>query len=220
MLPVLAGGQLARFQREPVILRISGKRRPRPAGRGFIRLVQPSSNFERQGNPLPSAPPVQLPPEPGTQPVDSPLRLVLILMFVNLGLSVLTTIITLILHDSVLNYELAHSHLPPDASAVEVDTVRRALQTALWTKLGATVLVSALYIWRAYALRRGSRGAYIRLYYICVAGLVGVFYLIVAGQYPVWMRVEQGLQAVVLVALILAVSRKEVRTRFAKPRYP
>jgi hypothetical protein len=179
--------------------------------------MQPSPEFDR--NPLPSAPPVQLPPDPAAQPVDTALRLVIILMFVNLGLSVLTTIITLILHDSVLNYELAHSQLPPDASPAEVDAVRHALQTSLWGKLAATVLVSALYIWRAYALRRGSRGAYLRLYYICIAGLIGIAALILGGQYPVWMRVEQGLQAVVLVALIVAVSRPQVRNRFAKQRY-
>ena len=140
-------------------------------------------------------------------------------MFVNLGLSVVTTVITLLLRTSVLDYQLAHAHIPAGASPVAIDTIRRALQTALWSKTVATVLVAGLYIWRAYALRRGSRGAYLRLYYICVAGIIGIAYLILAGQYPVWMRVEQGLQAVVLVALLIAVSRKEVRYRFAKQRF-
>jgi hypothetical protein len=45
---------------------------------------------------------------------------------------------------------------------------------------------------------------------------VGIAYLILGGQYPIWMRVEQGLQAVVLVVLLIAVSRPEVRGRFAK----
>ena len=44
-------------------------------------------------------------------PVDSALRLVLILMFVNLGLSLLTTILVLIFHNSVIDYQLAHLHL-------------------------------------------------------------------------------------------------------------
>ncbi len=140
-------------------------------------------------------------------------------MFVNLGLSVVTTVVTLLLRTSVLDYQLAHAHLPAGASPAAIDTIRRALQTALWSKTVATVLVAGLYIWRAYALRRGSRGAYLRLYYICVAGIIGIAYLILAGQYPVWMRIEQGLQAVVLVTLLIAVSRKEVRYRFAKQRY-
>ena len=168
---------------------------------------------------LPAAPPVQLPPDPGAQPVDTALRRVIILMFVNLGLSVVTTIITLLLKNSVLDYQMAHAHFPPDATPAQIALVREALQTALWSKLAATVLVAALYIWRAFALRRGSRRAYLRLYYICILGIVGIAYLILGGQYPIWMRVEQGLQAVVLVVLLIAVSRKEVRYRFAKQRY-
>ena len=176
-----------------------------------------AAQFPQAG--LPAAPPVQLPPDPGAQPVDSALRLVIILMFVNLGLSVLTTIVMLILHNSVLDYELAHTRLPAGATQAQLDLVKHTLQISLWTKLGATILVSGLYIWRAYALRRGSRGAYRRLYIIAIVGLLGIVYLIFSSQYPVWMRVEQGLQALVLAGLLYAVSRKEVRDRFAKPRY-
>jgi uncharacterized membrane protein len=178
--------------------------------------VQPSANPPSEPGQFVNAPPVQLPPDQGVLPVDSALRRVILLMFVNLGLSVLTTIITLILHSSVLDYQLAHAHIPADATPTEIDAVRTALQSALWVKLGGSILVAGLYIWRAYALRRGSRRAYLRLYYICIAGLVGIAYLILGGQYPIWMRVEQGLQAVVLVVLLIAVSRPEVRGRFAK----
>ncbi|HEX4721445.1 MAG TPA: hypothetical protein VH333_02945 [Pseudonocardiaceae bacterium] len=178
--------------------------------------MQPSSNEPGQFAP---APPVQLPPDPGALPVDTALRRVIVIMFVNLGLSVVTTIVTLLLKSSVLDYQMAHAHFPPDATPAQIEVVRQALQTALWSKLVATVLVAGLYIWRAYALRRGSRRAYLRLYYLCILGIVGIAYLILAGQYPVWMRIEQGLQAVVLVGLLLAVSRKEVRYRFAKQRY-
>jgi hypothetical protein len=181
--------------------------------------VQPSPNPQPEPGRFAPAPPVQLPPDPGAQPIDTALRRVILLMFINLGLSVVTTVVTLLLRTSVLDYQLAHAHIPADASPAEIDVIRQALQTALWSKLVATVLVAGLYIWRAFALRRGSRGAYLRLYYICVAGIIGIAYLILAGQYPIWMRVEQGLQAVVLVALLIAVSRKEVRYRFAKQRF-
>jgi hypothetical protein len=181
--------------------------------------VQPTPDPQGEPGGFAPAPQVQLPPDPGAQPIDTALRRVILLMFVNLGLSVVTTVITLLLRTSVLDYQLAHAHIPANASPAEIDVIRHALQTALWSKLAATVLVAGLYIWRAFALRRGSRGAYLRLYYICVAGIIGIAYLILAGQYPVWMRVEQGLQAVVLVALLIAVSRKEVRYRFAKQRF-
>lgn len=149
-------------------------------------------------------------------PMDSALRLVIILMFINLGLSVLTSILVLIFHNSVIDYQLAHTHLPPGA---DVALLRNTLQSTLWVRLVSSVVVSALYIWRAFALRRGSRGAYIRLYYIAIIGLIGIAYLIfVSTQYPTWMRIEQILQAAVLVALLIAVSRPAVRDRFAKQR--
>lgn len=152
--------------------------------------------------------------------MDAALRRVIILMFVNLGLSVVTTIITLILKNSVLDYQIAHTPVAADMTSAQLAVLRQALSAALWSKVVTTVLVAALYIWRAFALRRGSRGAYRRLYWICIVGIIGIGYLIVTGvQYPIWMRVEQGLQALVLVGLLIAVSRREVRDRFAKPRY-
>lgn len=138
-------------------------------------------------------------------------------MFANLGLSVLTTILTLILSKSVVDYEIGHMPMASDLSQTDLDIERQALQSALWYRVFGSVLISAVYVWRAFALRRGARGAYIRLYYIGIIGLVGIVYLIaVARYYPLWMRAEQVLQAAVLVGLLIAVSRKEVRNRFAK----
>jgi hypothetical protein len=156
--------------------------------------------------------------QPDRRPMDGPLRLVIVLMFVNLGLSVVLTLLMLILHGSLLDYELAHARLPPDATAAQLAATRTALQSAMWTRVGGIVVVSALYVWRAYALRRGSRGAYLRLILICVAGLVGIVVLILSAQYPVWMRVEQVLQGIVLIALLVAVTRTPVRERYARPR--
>jgi hypothetical protein len=161
---------------------------------------------------------VNLPPDGSTIPMDGPLRLVIVLMFVNLGLSVVLTVLTLLLHNSVVDFQLAHANLPPDADPATVDAVRKTLQAAVWSRVVAVLVVSGFYIWRAFALRRGSRRAYLRLIWICVIGLLGIVYLIAAAQYPVWMRVEQVLQGLVLIALLVAVTRKEVRYRFVKPR--
>jgi hypothetical protein len=162
------------------------------------------------------APPIRPPAEPGAAPMDSSLRLVIVLMFVNLGLSVAVTVLILIFHTSLLNYELAHSNLPPDMDPHQLAVVRQSLSSAMWARLAGVVVVSALYVWRAYSLRRGSRRAYLRLIWICVVGLLGVVYLIAAAQYPVWMRVEQVLQGLVLIAMLTAVTRRDVRDRFAK----
>jgi hypothetical protein len=152
------------------------------------------------------------------QPMDGPLRLVIVLMFVNLGLSVVLTILMLILHNSLLDYELAHSKLPAGASPAEIAVLRNSLAGAMWGRVIGVVAVSALYVWRAFALRRGSRGAYRRLILICIVGLAGIVFLISSAQYPVWMRVEQVLQGIVLLALLFAVTRGPVRDRYARPR--
>jgi hypothetical protein len=162
---------------------------------------------------FPAAPPVKLPPAPARQPMDGPLRLVITLMFVNLGLSVVLTILLLIFHNSIIDYEFARTNVP---AGTDPATIRHSLQAALWGRLAGVVLVSALYIWRSFSLRAGKRRAYIRLIWICVVGLLGIIYLIAAAQYPAWMRVEQVLQGIVLIALLVAVTRKPVRDRFAK----
>jgi hypothetical protein len=96
--------------------------------------------------------------------------------------------------------------------------LRTSLAGAMWGRVAGIVVVSVLYVWRSFALRRGSRGAYRRLILICVVGLAGIVFLIASAQYPVWMRVEQVLQGIVLLALLFAVTRRPVRDRYAKPR--
>lgn len=153
---------------------------------------------------------------PTRPPMDSALRLVIILMFVNLGLSLLTTIVVLILHNSVIDYQIAHTHIPP---GTDVEQLRKILQSSLWGRIAGNVIVSVLYVWRSFALRRGSRYAYLRTYWIAIIGMLGIVYLVVVStQYPVWMRIEQVLQGVVLLALLIAVSRPAVRARYAKQR--
>jgi uncharacterized membrane protein len=162
---------------------------------------------------LPAAPPVTMPAAPTRQPMDNALRLVITLMFVNLGLSVVLTVLMLIFHNSIINYEFAHTHVPAGSDPA---AVRNALQGALWGRLAGVVIVSVLYVWRSFSLRAGKRRAYIRLIWICVVGLVGILYLLADSKYPTWMRVEQVLQGIVLISLLIAVTRKPVRDRFAK----
>jgi uncharacterized membrane protein len=162
---------------------------------------------------LPPAPPLTLSPGLARQPMDNALRLVITLMFVNLGLSVALTALMLIFHTSIVNYELAHTPLP---AGTDPAAFRDTLQAALWGRLAGVVVLSALYVWRSFSLRAGKRRAYIRLIWICAVGLAGIVYLIAAGHYPAWMRVEQAIQGAVLIALLIAVTRGPVRDRFAK----
>ncbi len=145
--------------------------------------------------------------------MDNPLRLVVTLMFVYLALSLALTILLLIFHNNFVNYELARTRVPAGSTAA---SVRHTLQVALWGRLVGVLIISALYVWRAFRLRNGKRGTYIRLIGICVFGLAYILYLLASAKYPNWMRMEQVLQGIVLISLLIALTRKPVRDRFVK----
>lgn len=156
----------------------------------------------------------QAPPAPS--PVDRDLRRVIVLLFVNLGLSVLATILIFAFHDQVTSYLIAHS---PQLSRNPAggQAVRQTAHVQIWSRSIGILVASAVYVWLAFRLRAGKRSAYRRVWWIAIAGSAGLLYLILAGQYPVWLRIEQGLQMVVLLLLLWSVSRPAVRARFAKP---
>jgi hypothetical protein len=116
----------------------------------------------------------------------------------------------------VIDFQLAHANLPPGAGPQVSDAVRTTLQGALWGRVAGVLLVSLFYVLRARGLVRGNRRSYRRMILVAIVGLVGIAYLIAAGQYPVWMRVEQGLQAVVLIGMLIALLRPQVKGRFAQ----
>jgi hypothetical protein len=175
------------------------------------QVVHPESNPPSTA--LPTAPPVSAPPAQPLGPTPPELRLVITLMFVNLGLSVLLAVLLLVFHNSVLAFQLAHTVVPPG----QEDTIRTSLEVGLWSRLGGVLLIAVLYVLRARALRRGKRSAYRRTMIIAVVGVVGAVFLVLSSTYPAWMRIEEAVQGLVLLALFWAVTRRSVRARFAKP---
>lgn len=162
---------------------------------------------------LPTAASTANPPGPARLPMDNALRLVVTLMFVYLAMSLALSILLLIFHNSFVNYELARTQVPAGST---VAAVRHNLQNALWGRLVGVLVIAALYVWRAFLLRAGKRGAYIRLIGICVFGLGYLIYLLASAKYPTSIRVEQVVQGIVLILLLIALARKPVRDRFAK----
>jgi hypothetical protein len=154
-----------------------------------------------------------MPASPARLPMDNALRLVVALMFVYLAMSLVLSILLLVFHNSFVNYELARTHIAAGSTAA---AVRRTLQDALWGRLVGVLVIAALYVWRAFMLRNGKRRTYLRLIGICVFGLVYLIYLLASAKYPTWMRVEQVVQGIVLLLLLLALTRRPVRDRFAK----
>jgi hypothetical protein len=164
------------------------------------------------------------PPPPELQPgyvaptyeerVESPsaLRPVLVLLWVNLTLSVVLTVVTVLARHSIVAYQLDHRHITDPA-------MRRTLQdsytSAIIGRVVGNIVVSVVYLFLVRALLRGRRWAYRRVIWIGAAGIVGLI-AIQFTPYPPWMRAEQLVQAVVLGLLLYFVTRPEVRAHFAK----
>jgi hypothetical protein len=135
-----------------------------------------------------------------------------VLLLINLGLSIVLTVAVLIARHSVVNYQLAHHTI---TSAAQRSTLRDSYTSALWFRVGGNIIVSVVYVFLVRALLRGRRWAYRRVIVIGIIGVIGLV-IIQATPYPTWMRIEQLLQALVLVSLLFFVLRPEVRAHYAK----
>lgn len=136
------------------------------------------------------------------------LRRVTTLLLVNLGLSALLALLFLLFHNALLDYQLAHS---------PAGTPREALAIGLWSRAGGVVVIGLVYVVLLRRVRAGHRRAFFRVLILSVVSLAAIAYLLSTGQYPWWVDVEQAVQAVVLLALLWAVTRPAVRAHFAAP---
>ena len=163
----------------------------------------------------PPAPPPPSDPsrDPAADPGEAPrdLRRVVVLLLINLGLSVLLTVITLLARHSVVSYELDHRHIVDAQQRATLRTTYtgRAVRPRRRQRRGQhplRFLVRALF--------RGRRWAYRRVIWVGGAGIVGLV-IIQTTPYPPWMRAEQLLQAAVLATLVWFVTRPAVKAHFA-----
>jgi hypothetical protein len=155
--------------------------------REYVRLAPMIS-------PMPPPPPPAS-DGPATAP-DAPgeLRKIVVLLIVNLALSIALTIATVIARHSIVDYQLDHRHI---------------------TGVVGNIVVSVVYVFLVRALLRGRRWAYRRVIWLGTGGILALL-LIQLTPYPVWMRAEQLVQALILAALVYFVLRPEVRAHFAK----
>jgi hypothetical protein len=133
------------------------------------------------------------------------LRLVVILLFSSVGVSLVFGALTLIFRNDVLAYQLAHQ---PGAD-------RGGLERTLWTRPVPIVVVAGLYVGVARQLLRGNHRAYRRVRIVSVLGLAGVGWLLAGAEYPSWLRIVQIGQLAVLGALVVAANRRTVREQFS-----
>jgi hypothetical protein len=172
--------------------------------------------------PYPPAPPPPPPGGPGGPGSDAgwsdgwrhaprELRPVVVLLAVNLTLSILLTVLTLALRHSLVEYQLDHRHVTDPAQRA---AVRQSYTAGIVGRAVGNIVVSVVYAFLVRALLRGRRWAYRRVIWLGAAGIVGLV-LIQLTPYPVWMRIEQLVQAVVLALLVWFVTRPAVRAHFA-----
>lgn len=89
------------------------------------------------------------------------------------------------------------------------------LPVTAWNRVAAVVLLSLFYLFLVFRLGRGSSRALRRLHITVIIGIVGVALVVVLpGQYPWWMRVEQAVQLLLLLAMGYIIRRPEVRAAF------
>ena len=129
------------------------------------------------------------------------LRPVIALLYLNLLISVAFAVLTFLHKDGILDYQVLHWESTGQADPADRAGTRSSLESVLWIR-PVSVLVIAI--------------VYVRLMVITVLGLAGLVYLVVAAEFPNWMRAGQVGQALVLLVLFLLLCTKSVRGYFSK----
>ncbi|WP_214327729.1 hypothetical protein [Nonomuraea sediminis] len=88
----------------------------------------------------------------------------------------------------------------------------------VWVRGGAVAAASAWLISLTGQARRGSRSAYLRIRWISMIAPLGIVLIIVAPDsgFPVWMKAEQGVVGLLLIAVAVLVNRPAVRQAYAR----
>lgn len=145
--------------------------------------------------------------------VEAPraLRPVLVLLLVNLGLSILLTIVVAVARHSIVTFQLDARHITDPTLRAQLG---RSYSAGIVGRGVGNIVASVVYTFLVRALLRGRRWAYRRVLWLGGAGAVALVALQLT-PYPWWMHAEQLVQAAVLAALLYFVTRPEVRAHFA-----
>jgi hypothetical protein len=152
--------------------------------------------------------------------VDRTIRPIVILLYVNLGISVLLAVLTVVLKNSMLDYQFQHLLSAGKIVPGHEAATRSSLEITLWTRPVSVLVVSVVYVRLAARLHLGRRRTYIRLLAIAILGTAGLAYLILTAGFPVWYRIIQVVQGLVLLSLLAVLSKKDIRGHFAPKPQP
>lgn len=145
---------------------------------------------------------------PALEPVAAEwVRRATILLFANLIASALFAVLTVAFLANVVDYQLAAG----SAKTAE------ELEISIWIRASMVLVIAAFYVFLARRMRRGRRGAYVRVRTLAIAGLVAVTYLLATGAYPLWLRSVQVVQWLLLATLVVITNLRPVRSAFPRP---
>jgi peptidoglycan/LPS O-acetylase OafA/YrhL len=88
---------------------------------------------------------------------------------------------------------------------------------AVWVRSTIILIVSLFMVLCGVQMRRGRRWAYVRAKWIAILGSIGfVGVAALPGPFPVWMRIEQGAQAMLFLALAWMLTRPQFASFFPR----
>lgn len=91
------------------------------------------------------------------------------------------------------------------------------VNSAVWTRSVIVVVTALLLLTFATRAAQGSRGAYRRLQIVSIitAVALGVIAALPGSTFPLWMRIEQGVAGVVMLAAAVLANGRPTRALFA-----
>jgi peptidoglycan/LPS O-acetylase OafA/YrhL len=93
--------------------------------------------------------------------------------------------------------------------------LRHSISPAVWVRSTIILVVSLFMLLCGKQMRHGRRWAYVRAKWIAVLGTIGfVGVAALPGPFPTWMRIEQGAQALVFLALAWMLTRPALASFF------
>jgi Acyltransferase family len=95
--------------------------------------------------------------------------------------------------------------------------LRRGIPPAVWVRSTIILVVSLFMLLCGDQMRRGRRWGYVRAKWIAILGTLGfVGVAALPGPFPAWMRIEQGAQALVFLALAWMLTRPALELSFPR----
>jgi hypothetical protein len=88
----------------------------------------------------------------------------------------------------------------------------------VWLRGSVVAAASLVFVVVTRAAARGSRRAFSRMRWISILAPIGIGLIIVSPDsgYPLWMKLEQGLIGILIVAIAVLLNRRSTRAAFPK----